>query len=68
MCASCEVENITNRQCCDSTAKLLLQSLRHRAHRAVAQGAQDLAEDRPFTLVVGVYSVHRHALSLADHQ
>lgn len=63
-----KLECITNRQCCQSTAKLLLQTLRHRAHRAVAHGAQDLAEERPFTFVVGGYSVHRHPLCPADRQ
>lgn len=63
-----ETECITNRQHCESAAKLVLQSLRHRAHGAVAHGTQDLAEERPFTFVVGVYSVHRHPLGPADRQ
>lgn len=59
---------ITNRQRCESTTKLLLQPQRHGAHWAVAHGAQDLAKERPFTFVVGLYSEHRHTLSSADRQ
>lgn len=63
-----DFECITNRQCCERATKLPLQSLRHRAHRAVAHSAQDLAEEWPFTFAAGVYSVHRHPLGPADRQ
>lgn len=63
-----ESECITNHQHCERAAKLLLQSLRHRVHGAVAHGTQDLTDERPFTFVVGLDGVHLHPLGPAERQ